>query len=734
MGSGVSNELGNPDEERNQNADLTVTLNKNATRKKLMNLFELSDAPDAENYFSELNKSISANEVSKETETILLNALEGLYSLNASMEKAVSEGVSKMDLLIRAMVREEIKAGELLIVEGESGTKLYVVESGTLQVTINGTFIREMSAGTLLGELSLLYDAPRSATIKCVTDTVVWSMSRQIFKKVQANTSSLTDIQRSRWLINCPEMAILSQVELSKLLGVLQSTKHSGADLVYDKNKKTRNICIIERGSANIYTPVDLSDKSADEIDSLLGIFRARTEMSNSLSKNSIDSLPPVESATGPLPDGYFACEVTEGCILGRGILRGKAGIKENSWKWTDDGAECPLTMMPQENSSILSFTVDIFENLFGPVEGVLLRKSIVQPSPIKEEKISKISEKTFDVTKVTMKYVLGSGNFGAVVMADHTEGSSKVSYAMKILSKVAVIETGQLRHVLDERKLLAMMNCPFILRFYGTYQSPHQLFMVTEPLQGGDLWNVIYETSPFDKQGGLTPSLAQFYLSSIIIALGHIHTRGIVYRDLKPENILFDLNGYLRIIDFGFAKEVPYTTIVHGEKRLHAKTYTLCGTPEYLSPELIFNLGHDHSSDIWAIGVVFYEMLMGSTPFRPKQADNVTELFTNIALVKKHGLKLSPKFEAKYGNTPTSDLLRILLRAEPSERNLGVGGNVYNLFKNHAYFKDVNVQLLEKQEFVPEFIPPKQTQYDSLDVLAPVKQFKGDQQMFASF
>ena len=78
MGSGVSNELGNPDEERNQNADLTVTLNKNATRKKLMNLFELSDAPDAENYFSELNKSISANEVSKETETILLNALEGL--------------------------------------------------------------------------------------------------------------------------------------------------------------------------------------------------------------------------------------------------------------------------------------------------------------------------------------------------------------------------------------------------------------------------------------------------------------------------------------------------------------------------------------------------------------------------------------------------------------------------------------------------------------------------------
>jgi len=734
MGSGVSNELVTNEEIKKDD----IVLNKNAARKKLMNLFELSDAPDAENYFAELNKSISANEVSKETETILLNALEGLYSLNVSMEKAVSEGISKMDLLIRAMVREEMKSGELLILEGESGTKLYVVESGKVQVTINGTFIRDMSAGTLLGELSLLYDAPRSATVKCVTDVVVWSMSREIFKKVQASTSSLTDLQRSRWLINCPEMAILSQVELSKLLGVLQSTKHNGVDLMYDQSKKTRNICIIERGSAKIYTPVDLSKNSADEIDSILGIFRPRIEMLNtslsmSSSKAALESPPPIMPKV-QLPDGYYACEVSEGCILGTGILRGKAGIKENSWKWTDDGAECPLTMITQENSSILSFTVDIFENLFGPVEGVLLRKSSVQTSPLKEEKFSKSNEKTFDVTKVTMKYVLGSGNFGAVVMADHTEGSSKVSYAMKILSKVAVIETGQVRHVLDERKLLSMMNCPFILRFYGTYQSPHQLFMVTEPLQGGDLWNVIYETSPYDKQGGLSPGLAQFYLSTIIVALGHIHTKGIVYRDLKPENILFDLKGYLRIIDFGFAKEVPYTTIVNGEKRLHAKTYTLCGTPEYLSPELIFNLGHDQSSDIWAIGVVFYEMLMGSTPFRPKQADNVTELFTNIALVKKHGLKLSPKFEAKYGNTPTSDLLRILLRAEPSERNLGVSGNVYNLFKTHAYFKDVNVELLEKQEFVPEFIPPKQTQYDSLDVLAPVKQFKGDQQIFASF
>ena len=737
MGSGVSTENGEPIHQ-DQSVDGTVIIKKNVDRKKLMNLFELSDAPDAENYFASLNKSISSNEVSRETETLLLTALDGLYSLNSSMEKAVAEGISKMDLLIRAMIRKTKEAGELLCVEGESGTKLYVIECGQVQVTINGTFIREMSAGTLLGELSLLYDAPRSATVKCLTECVVWSMSREIFKKIQASTSSLTDLQRSRWLINCPELAILSQLELSKLLGLLQLSALKTGSEVYKAGSKTNKICVIEKGSAKIFTPVDLSGKSSEDIDNYLGIIRPRPEtLTLSASKSSLEIPPPSSpsiNARSPLPDGYYACDVSEGCILGIGILRGKAGIAEDRWTWTEGGANCPMTMIMQtDNADIFSFTVDIFENLFGSVESVLLRKPNV--APVKEESNSqKMAEKTFDVTKMAMKYVLGSGNFGAVVMADHTEGSSKVSYAMKILSKVAVIETGQVRHVLDERKLLSMMNNPFILKFYGAYQSPHQLFMVTEPLLGGDLWNVVYETHPYDQLGGLSPTLAKFYVISIMIALGHIHSKGIVYRDLKPENILFDLRGYLRIIDFGFAKEVPYTTVVNGETRLHAKTYTLCGTPEYLSPELIFNLGHDQSSDIWAVGVVYHEMLMGSTPFRPKQADNVTELFTNIALVKKHGLKLSSGFEAKYGNTPTSELLHILLRAEPTERNLAVSGNIANLFKTCSFFKDIDIASIESQEFVPEFIPPKQTQYDSLDVLAPVKQFKDDQQIFASF
>jgi cGMP-dependent protein kinase len=136
-------------------------------------------------------------------------------------------------------------------------------------------------------------------------------------------------------------------------------------------------------------------------------------------------------------------------------------------------------------------------------------------------------------------------------------------------------------RHVLDERRLLAYMDSPFVMKLYGTYQTPHTLVMVSEPLNCGDLWSIIYETPPFSENNGLPFDLAAFYATCLVWGLSHIHEKGVVYRDLKPENIMLDDKGYIRIIDFGFSKRVPYTKKDSvGVVKVLAKTYTLCGTP----------------------------------------------------------------------------------------------------------------------------------------------------------
>jgi len=181
-----------------------------------------------------------------------------------------------------------------------------------------------------------------------------------------------------------------------------------------------------------------------------------------------------------------------------------------------------------------------VFENLFGPCQemfkkdanggGVLRTVTTVEAAEAPRKEVA------FDSTKFKLKYVLGSGSFGVVTYAEYTDPVSKATtgYALKSLSKATVIETGQLRHVMDERRLLSVMNSRFVLKLHGTYQTPHQLVMVTEPLDCGDLWSVIYETYPYNENNGLTVSLMCFYAASLVLALGHIHKQGIVFRDLK--------------------------------------------------------------------------------------------------------------------------------------------------------------------------------------------------------
>jgi CRP-like cAMP-binding protein len=450
--------------------------------------------------------------------------------------------------------------------------------------------------------LALLYDAPRSATVQCKTKCVLFSLSREIFKKIQAISATANQIQRARWLISSPELATLSAMDLSRLVGTLQAIQYAPGDKIIGENDLTQHIILIEKGRAAIASSKVQGKLTRNEIDKAMGILRPRegkrrsvefmnaTELKKYL-ENSNDIQP--EEADGGKGEkeklkADVVCEVYDGCMLGIPSLRGKANLPDG-WKWIkngkQEGAESPFTMIAATHMNCLVFTVEVFENLFGAAEKVIKSQANAakKGGAPAEEKSAAVKEIIFDSTKFKMKYVLGSGSFGVVTLAEYRADKSQppTNYALKSLSKLAVIETGQLRHVMDERRILSIMDSHFILKLYGTYQTPHQLVMVTEPLNCGDLWSVIYETPPFCDNCGIPFSLCAFYTTNLILGLSHIHEKGVIFRDLKPENIMLDEKGYLRIIDFGFSKKVPYTkTDANGEVKVYAKTYTLCGTP----------------------------------------------------------------------------------------------------------------------------------------------------------
>lgn len=771
---------------------------------------------------------------STETLRFLRGAMEGFDFLQDLVDK--SAGLNrKVELLINFMRKESFSKGTPLIIEGESGDKLYIVEEGELGVTIRGEPIRTIGRGALLGELALVYDCPRSATVVCKTDCTVFSLQRRLFKKILTVSVDAVATQRSRWLLNSPELAIMTPMNLSRLVSSLKPVKYQPDEIMYREMSLTSQITLIERGTAVVMTSMDLRGFAHSEIDKMFGIIRPQTkqriksvnemnfgQLQSFLKRGGNETEPLPSTPTTPLADYaklaaasvgnddgaaeakasamsrdssktkilsmgsgsggngsescfYEACELHEGCIVGIGALRGKAGMP-NGWRWVGEAellkkglppgelAETPFSVEAREECETLTFSVENFEALFGAITNIFGGGGEEKGDGDKGAGLPSIPELPqrtgfpFDMSRFKILSVLGSGSFGTVTLAEYThdahspaksaqslaggprtnsqwlQGGEKRRYALKSLSKTAIIETGQLRHVIDERNLLFAMDDPFVLKLYGVYQTPHQIVMVTEAVECGDLWGVIYEEKLVSSSGGIPHDLAPLYAASLIYALEHIHSKLVVFRDLKPENVMIDRSGYPVIIDFGFAKRVPFQKKdEHGVLKIYAKTFTLCGTPEYLPPELIFNSGHDQMADLWSLGVVIYEMMMGRTPFAPRKPDNITELFTNIAMAKKNGLLLSTRIDDRAGKTSHArDLITQLLKAEPTDR-LAKESSTKGLLK-HPYFGiNINVQDVYNQTITPSFIPAI-GKGGSAATLPSVRAYRGDQSLFDPF
>ena len=181
----------------------------------------------------------------------------------------------------------------------------------------------------------------------------------------------------------------------------------------------------------------------------------------------------------------------------------------------------------------------------------------------------------------------------------------------------------------------------PHTVRLLGTFQDATKLYMCTEVVMGGELFNRLNRVG-----GTISERDAAFYAACVALGLEYMQRKHYVYRDLKPENLLVDERGYVKIADFGFAKR-----LMPGER-----AYTLCGTPEYMAPELFKQTGHDKGVDWWALGVLAYEMVLGSPPFYAPDGDGASQMRRVLSgkyAFPKGAHRTSPAFEDFVKNSP---------------------------------------------------------------------------------
>jgi protein-serine/threonine kinase len=274
---------------------------------------------------------------------------------------------------------------------------------------------------------------------------------------------------------------------------------------------------------------------------------------------------------------------------------------------------------------------------------------------------------------------VIGKGSYGKVMLVKHNMSGNNEIYAMKMLRKENVVKRNQVEHTRAERNVLETASHPFIVKLMYAFQTPKKLYFVLEFCPGGELFFHLSRTGRFSE------GRSRFYSAQLVLALGYPHSLNIIYRDLKPENVLLDAAGNAKLTDFGLSKEGV-------EDNFSAKS--MCGTPEYLAPEILDKRGHGKAVDWYSLGALTYEMLTGLPPYYTRDRE---KLFDRI----RRGELQYPSYV-----TPIAvNLLKSMLTRDPNKR-LGGGTDDMEEVKKDPFWTGLDFVALYNKQIPTPFTP----------------------------
>ncbi|KAF7682533.1 cAMP-dependent protein kinase catalytic subunit [Astathelohania contejeani] len=270
----------------------------------------------------------------------------------------------------------------------------------------------------------------------------------------------------------------------------------------------------------------------------------------------------------------------------------------------------------------------------------------------------------------------IGTGTFSRVYAVKHK--INRKYFAIKCMDKRMLLKKRQIENIFNEKNILQKCwGCPFIVKLYDIIVTENKYLMIFNYVSGGELFTWLKHFERFDIDA------ARFYTSELVLALEYLHDKGIAYRDLKPENILLNASGHIVLTDFGFARYI------------NKVNYEPCGTPDYMAPELLGKNGHNLQVDCWALGIVVYEMVVGSPPFHDSSNYEIYKNILSKKLIKPRGYFLKEKGRACY------EFISWLINREIKKRPISA-----KAMKTHRWFKGVDWVKVSKLECTPPIKP----------------------------
>mmetsp|Transcript_6549 Transcript_6549/g.7981 ORF Transcript_6549/g.7981 Transcript_6549/m.7981 type:complete len:654 (-) Transcript_6549:164-2125(-) len=592
------------------------------------------------------------------------------------------------------MYRVHVKHKEDVVKQGVQGSEFYIIESGRFhiylvpnddnvvqrQVAGIPQLVAQKGSGAFFGELALLYEQPSIVTVRAATDGVLWAISRPEFHELTKEVA-LEQAAEKKNLLKSSEIlgALLSDKDMTAIADAMEYRDYETGDVIFSPGEALTSLLFLSQGAIDVYDDKGskLSEMEIGESFGEIGLLEEyKIEYKFVAGKPKprcvLLDIQETEGVVGSLK------EMVQKRWAKQQTLAERRATKENP-----DVTKLKSTVNKLRGSIVQRFTLgtkstDYSIDLGSHMSSVSVSSDMSAIDRDWEESPPLLTDVKFSCLKPIK--LLGRGNFGQVhlvvnnhpnplMLADTADEVAPEYFALKVLSRDFITDNGWEEMADNEKRAMAELSyhtrSPFIVRLFHSFADKKNIYLLLELCDGGDLYQLM-RTQPGCR---MDEKNSRFYAACVATGLEAMHKRTIVYRDLKPENLILAQNGFVKIADFGLAKKT-------------LRTFTVCGTPDYMAPETILSRGHDIAVDWWAIGVLLFELTLGQAPFPGRDP---MDIYENILAHKSGELTVPPgvKVTARF-----VDIMNALMHPKKTKR-LGCLKAGAESVRNHAFFSD---------------------------------------------